>query len=303
MMNRILEWVTHIFDPIHHFWEGDRTQKAVAGGLVAVFLLSLLTIELKRRGWLPQDLADQIPYSHFAAVSLAFTLLLVLEVIGLIMTLPCSVSRSVGKQLEIMALILMRNAFKELGYFTEPVVLEGGMEHLWPIISSGLGAMAIFACLGVYYRMAERAPRILQKGVDRFRFIASKKAIALVMLAGFVIAGGQHLYHAWQGTAHTGFFIAFYTALIFADILIVLISQQHLPVFHAVFRNSGYALATLFMRLSLTAPKYWDAGLGVFSALFALAVVVLHTQFCPVFGPSLSEVNDPHAGQDAADTS
>lgn len=297
-MDRLLTWITAVFDPLHHFWEGERTQRAVAGFLVAVFIVSLGVIECKRRGWLPESLSRDIPVSHFAAVSLAFTLLLILEVIGLIMTLPCSVSRSVGKQLEILALILMRNAFKELIAFPEPVDLSQGLGPLLPIVTLGCGALGIFAVLGLYYRVAARSPRILKDGVQRFRFVATKKGVALVMLAGFVVAGVIHLRHWDHGPLGHEFFTAFYTALIFADILIVLVSQRHLPVFHAVFRNSGYALATVFMRLSLTAPVHWEAALGVFSALFALAVGSLHMSLSPVFGGAMSETPDPHSKDD-----
>jgi hypothetical protein len=35
-----------------------------------------------------------------------------------------------------------------------------------------------------------------------------------------------------------------------------------------VFRNSGFALATVILRLGLAAPDYYNAALGVGSALY-----------------------------------
>ena len=43
-------------------------------------------------------------------------------------------------------------------------------------------------------------------------------------------------------------------SLLQIDILVVLIFQCFRPSFQAVFRNSGYALCTLFIRLALATP-------------------------------------------------
>jgi hypothetical protein len=45
-----------------------------------------------------------------------------------------------------------------------------------------------------------------------------------------------------------------------------------MPSFHAVFRNSGYVIATLFIHIALSAPPYYDAVIGLVAALFALGV-------------------------------
>ena len=64
--------------------------------------------------------------------------------------------------------------------------------------------------------------------------------------------------------------------LIFSDIFVVIIAQRFLPCYVAVFRNSGLALATLLIRLALAAPPYWNAGLGVFAALFAVGMTLAY---------------------------
>ena len=52
---------------------------------------------------------------------LAFSLILVMELMSLIFVIPASLSISIGKQFEILTLILLRNAFKELTTLEEPV--------------------------------------------------------------------------------------------------------------------------------------------------------------------------------------
>ena len=277
-MDFLFERLTYIFDPLHHFWEHERMHRRFALGLIVVFLSALVTIELNRHGLLPAEIAAHTPGNHFYAVNLAFTLVLILEVISLIFTLPCSFSKSVGKQFEILSLILLRDAFKELSYFTEPITLGTELTPVYHILGYGFGALAIFALLGVYYRIQPAKKQDMGMPHDLFRFVAAKKGIALIILGTFVVLGLGNLYNMFAGLAHIDFFPVFYTLLIFTDILVVLISQCFRPSFHAVFRNSGYALSTLFIRLALAAPPMYDVALGIVAALFAIALTLAWTK-------------------------
>jgi hypothetical protein len=136
---------TIVFDPLHAFWEGTATKRAVACVQVAVFLAGVAGIELNRQGLLPPALAKITPSSHYYAISLAFTLVLIQEVIDLIIILPCSVPKSVGKQFENLCLILVRSAFKELVHFSEPISLSGGIAPVLPILADGAGPWASFS--------------------------------------------------------------------------------------------------------------------------------------------------------------
>jgi hypothetical protein len=278
-MITLYEVTTFIFDPLHRFWEDDRTQKTVAGILIFVFLLALATIELKRQGLIVGGLGDQIPTSHYMAISLAFTLVLVLEVISLIFTLPCSISKAVGKQFEILALILLRSAFKTLADFPEPITITGHEQELWIILTDGGGAVVIFALLGLYRLLQNKLDETIKGGPTLFRFVAAKKMVALVILAIFVVMGVQNGLNMLGGGTSHHFFLNFYTVLIFSDIMLVLIAQRFLPEFRAVFRNSGFALATLLIRLALTAPPYYNVAIGIGAAVFACLLTLTYNTF------------------------
>ncbi len=278
-MHKIYDLVTFTFDPLHHFWEKDSTQRSVAGFLVVVFVLGLITIEMKRQGWITGHLATMIPTSHFMAINLAFTLVLVLEVVGLIFTLPCSISKSVGKQFEILALILLRDAFKTLADFPEPIAITGHETELWMLISDGCGAVVIFCLLGIYALLRRNLDETLKGGTRLFKFVAAKKLVALVILAIFVGMGFKNCLLILQGEHPHHFFKNFYTVLIFSDIMLVLIAQRFLPEFRAVFRNSGFALATLLIRLALTAPPFYNVGIGIGSAVFACMLTLVYNIF------------------------
>ena len=108
-MTTLFNIINTLFERVRTFWDGHFSKSATAAMILLVYLLSLTVIELGRRGLLPQNLAPLIPRSHYAAINIAFTFLLYLELIDLVFGLAKSVSRSVGKQFEIFSLILSPN--------------------------------------------------------------------------------------------------------------------------------------------------------------------------------------------------
>lgn len=264
-MDRLFHIASSVFDAFRNFWHREGTHKTVSAALILIFLVSLAVIELNRQGLIPGALGSQIPRSHYMAINLAFLLVLFMEILSMIFTLPQSMSRALGKQFEILALIFLRDAFKELSHLPEPISLDHHFEVLWHILSYGFGALAIFGLLGVYTFSLKNLDKAMKPGPSLNRFIAAKKSVALCMLFTFC---GMGLYNAFlklSGQPAFHFFQSFYTVLIFSDILMVFLAQTFLPQFQAVFRNSGYALATLLIRISLTAPLFQRAhrpGLG-----------------------------------------
>ena len=273
-MNNIFARITYFFDPLQTIYEHEKVHRKISMVLVLLFLCSLVAIELRRRGLLPQELATLVPGNHFFAVHAAFTVILVLEVISLIFVLPCSFSRSVGKQFEILSLILIRNAFKELSYFGEPLGYEGNVDKILHILASGFGALLIFALLGVYYKIQRRSEED-GRHMDLYSFVASKKAISLMLLISFISMGGYAIYESLMGIEHVDFLHGFYTQLILTDILIVLVSQCFHPSAKMMFRNSGYALSTLMIRLALMAPVYYNVLLGAAAMIFAILLTLV----------------------------
>jgi hypothetical protein len=277
-MNRLTYPLVRLFDLLQAYAEAEETHRHVGQGLVIFFLASLALIELNSLNLLPAFLAQSISRNSFDAVTQTFTLVLVLEVVELVFSLPRSTSRSVGKQFEILALILLRDAFKELTHLPVPIELTGHTDVLINLALDGAGALTVFVLLGVYkyvQRCAPRhwAPTILAK------FITAKKLVALVVLGAFVFMGGYDALLLLRGEPTFDIFHDFYTLLIFTDILIVLIAQRYMPEFHAIFRNSGFALSTLFIRMALTATPMLAVIMGVGSMLFAVGLTYASNHF------------------------
>ncbi len=268
------------FDRLEAVFAGGRTRRAVSVALVATFLGSLLVIELARRGLLGARLAAALPRSHFHAVEGAFYLLLSWEVAGLVFAIAQSVSNAAGKQFEILSLILLRRSFEAFAGLEEPLRWEQISRAIPTMLSDAAGGLLMFVALGFYYALQEHRPLSRDAG-DRSSFVAAKKIIALALLA---VLGAMALRSLWglatRLEAHP-FFEDFYTILIFADVLVVLISLRYSSSYHVVFRNSGLAVATLLLRVALSSPPPWSAALGVAAVVLGVALTLAYNRFTP----------------------
>jgi hypothetical protein len=268
-----------LFDAVEARWESATARRLVADGLVFVFLASLLHVELARRGLLPAALAPRHPRNHFHAVQVAFYLLLGYEVVGLIFGLARSVANAAGKQFEIFSLILLRQSFEAFGDLQEPIVWGEVRGTVLEMLANCAGAIVIFLLLGLYYRLQRHQP-LSGDAKDRQSFIHAKKAVALALLvlfgagAGWTALTALVLRRPWPA-----FFETLYTLLIFADILVVLISARYSSTYRVVFRNSGVAVSTVLLRLALSAPVYLNAILGAAAVAFAVSLTVAYNLF------------------------
>ncbi|PJF25031.1 MAG: hypothetical protein CUN53_14845 [Phototrophicales bacterium] len=266
----MLQRVSAITDRLEHIWE-NRIMKRSAGSILAVIYLVLIgIIELNRQRLFPEPLANLLPTNHFFAVEITFTVLLLTEVISLVFALTRSFSRSIGVQLEILSLILLRDTFKYFTTFSEPLEWEQVSESIMPMLTDAIGALTIFVIVSIYYRIQKSRP--LGDDLEQKEFIAYKKLIALGMLAVFILIGAVDLVRFAQGLSLYPFFETFYTVLIFTDVLMVLLSLRYSIKFTVTFRNFSFAVVTVFIRLALIAPTLIAVLMGIGTGVFALAV-------------------------------
>jgi len=278
-------WIdtTHrVFDRLEHAWQSPRTERGVATVVILLFLGALVGIELAMRGYLPIAVK-----SHFAAIDVVFTCLLFIEVLGLVFGLVGSVANAMGKQIEILSLIMLRQAFKRVAAFGEPLRWQEISEPVLYILSDGAGALVLFVMLGVYYRLQRHSP-ITSDPASKQSFVAIKQLIAMGLVVIFAGMGGYDLYRLLSGQGTYPFFESFYTVLVLADVLMVLVSLRYATDYAVVFRNSGFALATVLIRIALTAPPYFDALLGVAAAALALGLTWAYNRFGSIRPQALS---------------
>ena len=271
----LLQWTRRIYRWLHQGWESKRVQHGVASVLVTIFVGALLLIELRRLGLLP---IAWIPSNHFHAVRLGFNLLLVVEVVGLVFGLTGSPGRTLGRQFEILSLILLRQSLKELVNASEPLRWEALKPFVASMIADAAGAVAVFALVGLFYRLQREGDQPEERTPELFA--ASKEAVALVVLVIFGILAVRGVTDALLGhegaAAYDTFFETLYTVLVFADLTIVFLSLRHSFTYEKVFRSSGYAVVTVLIRIALTAPPFLNAALGVGATILGIALAAAY---------------------------
>lgn len=291
MQNSIKELrprINNLFDRTHYYWTSHYSRNLSAVLLLATYIFGLVLIELGRRYLLPGILTGLVPHSHYAAISMAFTVVLYIEVIDLVFGFASSVSQSVGKQFEIFSLILLRQSFEDFSELPEPLKWPTSPDTVLHILSSAAGALLIFAILVFYYRMLQHSP-ITSNDTETINFISAKKTISLLLLLIFALLGIYNVVAFFKQAEIHDFFATFYTILVFCDILVVLVSMRYSHNYPVVFRNSGFALATVILRLGLAAPDYYNAALGVGSALYILSLNAVYN----LYGKASTQVPTP----------
>jgi hypothetical protein len=266
--------IAQLFDRIEKRWESQPFLKTLAFLLVVVYLAAILLIQLKHSGIISWSF---IPQNHFKAIEMAFTFLLFYEVLSLVFSLVQSVSVSMETQLQILSLILLRDAFQLFGEFPEI--------YSWPAIHSKIlfmfvdafGALIIFSII-IFIRRIDRHKTICKNVQEQQSFILIKKLIAFVLLLVFSVMILLDIYYFFSQQAVFNFFHYFFTILIFNDILLVFISLGYSHHYRILFRNSGFALATIIMRLALETVQPYNVILGVMASLFVLLLVIAYNR-------------------------
>jgi hypothetical protein len=283
LLRSFLRASSRAFDAFEEWWEGSTARHLIAMVLVGGFVASLLVIEANRLGWLPASLTGELSTNHFVAIDVAFTLFLVVELVGLVVGLATSVADTAGKQFEVFSLILLRRSFKELVKFEEEPIqwsFEAGREAVQFLVVDATAALLIFLTLGLFYQLQRHEPITHTEG-EAYYLVAQKKLVANGLLLVLFGLGVYAVVLPLMGEASIPFFNTFYTILIFSDVLVVLISLRYSATYHVVFRNSGFAAATVMIRLALSGPRYLGAALGVGAALFNLGVAAAYSYVAP----------------------
>ncbi|MDR2123847.1 MAG: hypothetical protein LBP38_02545 [Desulfovibrio sp.] len=247
--------------------------------LVAFFVVTTGAVVFNGWGLLPEPFARAVPRSPFDAIRMAFSLILVVEVLELIFTVADSVSKAMGKQLEIMALLLLRETFTDISMLNAGTSLEQDRLLLVQIGVTAVSGLLLFMFRGVFLRLHTPYGHS-----DIRRYVCAKKYISLFLLLTFILGGAYDLGRMAVTGEKTVFFHIFYTVLIFTDILLVLTGQYFMPSFQATFRNSGYAVSTLLMRMSMGTQHLTGALLCVLAGLYLLGLAWTISRFadkCP----------------------
>ena len=227
--------------------------------------------------------ASELVKSPLSTLYTPFSILLVYEVYQLIRTIPDSFSSSVGKQYEIATLLVVRDILKRL---SEVENSEG-----WKI-SSDLGFLLVECAAFLvllytsltYFRISSSSEKSEQMADNVAIFVEAKRGIANAMLLIF-LATAAYSFYTWVDSVQDGggsvsraiFFLDFFTFLILADILILLISYWFYTDFGNLARNTGFVLSTVIIRVAISSEGISSMILFTLSGLLGIAIVRMFT--------------------------
>jgi uncharacterized membrane protein (DUF373 family) len=227
--------------------------------------------------------ASELVKSPLSTLYTPFSILLVYEVYQLIRTIPDSFSSSVGKQYEIATLLVVRDILKRL---SEVENSEG-----WKI-SSDLGFLLVECAAFLvllytsltYFRISSSSEKPEQLTDDVAIFVEAKRGIANTMLLIFLVTA-TYSFYTWVDSVQDGggsvsrviFFLDFFTFLILADILILLISYWFYTDFGNLARNTGFVLSTVIIRVAISSEGISSMILFTLSGLLGIAILRMFT--------------------------
>jgi hypothetical protein len=255
------------YDGFENKWHSLQKSKLISNIVILFFIAGILVSLLSHFNII------SVRLGKFFAIELAFSVLLFVEIFDLFFIITHSVADSVGKQFEIISLILLRSAFKELGHLPLNMSWDiSSLQTLLPIIADALGAVIIFLITVLFYNK-QRHVQITKSDAERLHFVLQKKVVAAFMILFFIceILYSIFLFFSTK-TLNDNIFNRLYTVLIFSDILILILSLRYSNLYVHLFRYSSFALATVILRLSLSAPKYLNVMLSVSAGIFILLV-------------------------------
>ena len=219
--------------------------------------------------------------SPLSSLYTPFSILLAYEVYQLIRTISESFSSSVGKQYEIAPLLVVRDILKRLSdiEFDEGWDIDADLGFL---ILECFAFLVLFYTSLAYHKISKKIKNDNVHPEKLSSFIYSKQIIALLMLIVFLTITFTSM-SVWIESVLEGkggvnreiFFLDFFTFLILADILILLISYWFYTDFGNLARNTGFILSTVIIRVAISSPGISAMILFALSGIIGVAIIKL----------------------------
>ncbi len=257
---------------------------AIAGFFAHLALILVAQI------WPLEFFGGQLLQNPINAIYTPFSFILIFEIYLLIFYLPRSFSTSLLKQFEVISLIMVRRVFGDITNinFAEIEISDPGFIKL--VID--LGAVLIMALAILLFIKAKNKLKVYgQPDMDpsEQRFNSLKRqvsAILLVLLGGISLLHlvdfavvqftGEHLVTSFNNDLDSIFYKDFFTTLILADVLILLLSYALSQDYFKLIRNTGFVITTVLLRLSFGASQPFDVLLIITGALFGYLMLLMY---------------------------
>lgn len=228
-----------------------------------------------------------------AAIYTPFSFILVYEVYLLVFFLPKSITTYIGKQYEIITLIIIRKIFKDISNLelqTDWFQNRNDLQFTYDVATS----LILFILIFLFYQKnnTNNHSKLHSGYRDQqkiTRFINLKKMIAVTLLPILVTLAFITLYSWISETLqdyrngivafediNNIFFDEFFTILIIIDVLLLLLSFFYSDEFHKIIRNSGFVISTILIKMSFSVEGIVNNLLILGAVLFGYLILVIH---------------------------
>ena len=272
-----------------------KSETIIVSIAIISFIVHLLLIVLVDLNVLQPKDYSKLLTNPIAAIYTPFSFILVYEVYLLVYYLPKSTSTYIGKQYEIIALIIIRRVFKDLSnleftldWFKEKNDLQFSYDLAATII--------LFFLIFIFYRLNQKKEELQTEkkplSPAMAKFIKMKNIIAMCLIPIFLVLAvfsfGRWAYESFLSATYMAdsvkdvnkiFFDDFFTILILIDVLLLLFSFLHTDRFSKVIRNSGFIISTTLLKLSFGADGILNTILIVVAVLFGVIILAIHNQY------------------------
>ena len=218
-----------------------------------------------------------------SALYTPFSFILVYEAFLLIYYIPRSFTTAVGKQYEIISLIVIRKIFGDIPLIDLNENWIENSDNL-QLIYDLLGILIIFFLIYLFRKTKDNLPvKSVSEKLDRF--IASKKLVSVILLPILVVICIISLFSWYNGVFITNsfdenlnylFFNEFFTLLILVDVFILLLSFQYTDRYSQLIRNTGFIISTILLRLSFAVSGLTSILLIISGIVFVLLILLIY---------------------------
>ena len=245
------------------------------------FVIHLGLIFLKAQGILFfSPLYPELFNDPISAIYTPFSLILIYEIYLLLFYLPRSFTSCVSKQFEIISLIVIRKIFKDIPQMD---LADNWMSssHNLELIVDLLGFLILFLLIFLFNKSKQRLPKQAVENSRLLNFIVSKKIVSVMLFGvlGIMLLStlSQWIFNVFNQQSILNldslFFNQFFTLLILADVVILLISFRYTEEYSKLIRNTGFIIATILIRLSFSAEGYLTMVLILTGVSFAYLIL------------------------------
>ncbi len=248
------------------------------------FIIHLSIIFLKIYGVIDLDfMGSKLLTNPISALYTPFSFILIYEAFLLIYYLPRSFTTAVGKQYEIISLIVIRKIFGDIPMIdlnSNWIENANNLQLIYDLVA----IIIIFFLIFLFRKAQERLPKkSVSEKLDRF--IASKKLVSIILLPILVIIcivsfskwfNGVFIVDSIDQNLNYLFFNEFFTLLILVDVFILLLSFQYTERYSQLIRNTGFIISTILLRLSFQAMGLTSLILIISGIVFGLLILLIY---------------------------